>query len=334
VQKKTELLAIQHVFSDALSWKLLIGLIFEFVSILCYSLTTWSLIPNRPRQITPPWTASLTLAATALGNSLPLGAGVSAYYGYSRLERMGASKTNAGLAIGATNAVATATLAFLAVLSTLLSSGGTRSALSGVTLVVLVVLVLVMVLLLFRIGPLAARVVFSAVYLRQRIRNSHNEALVDARAARDRIVGISYSTTTLLSAVAFSTLNWCWDFAALVLALWIAHAQVEPTGIVAAYFLGALAANLPITPGGLGVVEGSLAVALVAFGGKQVNVLTAVLLYRLVSFWFWLPVGWVMHFLLGAHLGRRERRLDGAVGTSSGLASAAQSDPLGSSCDA
>ena len=336
LQKKTEFIAIQHVFSDALSWKLSIGLLLELVSILCYSLTTWLLVPNRPRYITPLWTASLTLAATALGNSLPLGAGVSAYYGYSRLERMGASKTSAGLAIGATNAVATATLGLLAVVSTLLSSGGTRTALSGTALVVLIVLVVLMGLVLYRIGPLASRAVFVVTYLRHRFGSSSQEALRRATETRARVAAVSYSTRTLVAAVIFSMANWGWDFAALVLALTIAHAHVEPTGIVAAYCVGALAANLPITPGGLGVVEGSLAVALVAFGGREVNVLTAVLLYRLVSFWFWLPVGWTMHFLLGAHLSRRERRMNASELPARGSSEEQLStgiETLDSSCD-
>jgi uncharacterized protein (TIRG00374 family) len=48
---------------------------------------------------------------------------------------------------------------------------------------------------------------------------------------------------------------------------------------------------LPFTPGGLGVVEGSLTVALVAYGGSTQSALSAVLLYRLISFWGLLPAG-------------------------------------------
>jgi uncharacterized protein (TIRG00374 family) len=60
-----------------------------------------------------------------------------------------------------------------------------------------------------------------------------------------------------------------------------------------AYAAGQLAANLPITPGGLGVVEGSLTIALVAYGGGQASTVAAVLVYRLISFWALLPPGWV-----------------------------------------
>jgi hypothetical protein len=42
------------------------------------------------------------------------------------------------------------------------------------------------------------------------------------------------------------------------------------------------------------VVEGSITIALVAFGGAQTSTVDAVLLYRLISFWLVLVVGWAL----------------------------------------
>lgn len=50
-----------------------------------------------------------------------------------------------------------------------------------------------------------------------------------------------------------------------------------------AYCAGQIAGSLPVTSGGLGVVEGSLTLALVAFGGDQTITLAAVLLYRIIG---------------------------------------------------
>jgi hypothetical protein len=63
-------------------------------------------------------------------------------------------------------------------------------------------------------------------------------------------------------------------------------------GLLLAYGAGQLAANLPVTPGGLGVVEGSLTIALVTFGGAEPSTVAAVFLYRILSFWLELPIGW------------------------------------------
>jgi uncharacterized membrane protein YbhN (UPF0104 family) len=54
-----------------------------------------------------------------------------------------------------------------------------------------------------------------------------------------------------------------------------------------------IAENLPITPGGIGVVEGTLSLLLVAYGMPTDTAVAAVLLYRIISFWVLVPVGWL-----------------------------------------
>jgi putative heme transporter len=66
------------------------------------------------------------------------------------------------------------------------------------------------------------------------------------------------------------------------------------------YGSGIAAQSLNITPGGLGVAEGTPAVALVAAGLRASQALAAVLLYRLASFWLvafadWLIFLWLRH---------------------------------------
>jgi uncharacterized membrane protein YbhN (UPF0104 family) len=58
---------------------------------------------------------------------------------------------------------------------------------------------------------------------------------------------------------------------------------------------GSLAAwaELPITPGGVGIVEGGLVLTLVAYGGSPVSSTAAVLVYRSISFWLLILVGWL-----------------------------------------
>jgi hypothetical protein len=95
-------------------------------------------------------------------------------------------------------------------------------------------------------------------------------------------------------AVAWGSTNWLLDCAAFALMFTAIHAPIPWDGLLLAYGAGQLAATLPITPGGLGVVEGSLTIALVAFGGQVSSTTDAVLLYRLISFWFILVLGWLL----------------------------------------
>jgi hypothetical protein len=71
------------------------------------------------------------------------------------------------------------------------------------------------------------------------------------------------------------------------------HGHVPWRGLLVAYTVGQVAASLPITPGGLGVVEGSITGLLVAYGMSTKVALAAVLLFRVVSFWALVPVGWI-----------------------------------------
>jgi hypothetical protein len=86
--------------------------------------------------------------------------------------------------------------------------------------------------------------------------------------------------------------NWTADMSCLVMSFYAVGVGVPWRGLLLAYGAGQLASNLPITPGGLGAVEGSLTIALENFGGGTESTVAAVLLYRMVSFWLMIPIGW------------------------------------------
>jgi uncharacterized protein (TIRG00374 family) len=73
-------------------------------------------------------------------------------------------------------------------------------------------------------------------------------------------------------------------------------------GVLLAYGVRIAAGSISITPGGLGVVEGALAVALMGVGMQRPSAVAAVLLYRFVSFWMVTAVGWTV-YLLGQRSG-------------------------------
>jgi uncharacterized protein (TIRG00374 family) len=114
-----------------------------------------------------------------------------------------------------------------------------------------------------------------------------------AYAAMERVRAVHLSKRALASASGWALANWMLDLACLVFAFLAVRAELPWPGILLAYGAGQLAANLPVTPGGLGVVEGSLTVALVFYGGAEIATVAAVLLYRIVSFWFLLAIGWL-----------------------------------------
>jgi uncharacterized protein (TIRG00374 family) len=94
--------------------------------------------------------------------------------------------------------------------------------------------------------------------------------------------------------------NWLADAAVLAVSIRATGAAVPWHDLLLVYGSGIAAQSLNITPGGLGVAEGTLSLALIATGLCAGQALAAVLLYRLASFWLvaftgWLVLLWLRH---------------------------------------
>ncbi|MGI8520458.1 MAG: lysylphosphatidylglycerol synthase domain-containing protein [Actinomycetota bacterium] len=82
----------------------------------------------------------------------------------------------------------------------------------------------------------------------------------------------------------------------LVLLLALRHVGVSNDAVswqqaLASFAFVRLLSAVPITPGGLGVVELGLTATLVAAGGEEALVVAAILIYRLLTFVLPIPVG-------------------------------------------
>jgi uncharacterized protein (TIRG00374 family) len=71
----------------------------------------------------------------------------------------------------------------------------------------------------------------------------------------------------------------------------VSEQQVSAAEVLAAFAFIRLVSALPITPGGLGVVELGLSAALVKAGGPEAPVVAAVLVYRAITYVLPIPLG-------------------------------------------
>jgi hypothetical protein len=114
-------------------------------------------------------------------------------------------------------------------------------------------------------------------------------------------------------ALGWAAANWILDAASLwVFILAFGHVM-SPVDLLVAYGLANILAVIPITPGGLGVVEGILIPTLVGFNVPRNIAVLGVLSYRLINFWLPIPVGGVAYLTLrfGRTQRQRRRRLSG-----------------------
>jgi uncharacterized protein (TIRG00374 family) len=280
----------------------------EAVSYLAYaSLQRRLLLVGRVRVGITTMTG-ISLAGNAIQNSLPGGVVFYAAYVFRQYRRFGADEVLAGWTLVASNALSFITLSVLATIG-LGMALGTGSALDLVETILGIVFVAGLLVVAWieraRLLPHLARV----VRVSQRL-TRHPSPDVPASEVIDgwltRMGAVSPSRTDWVWASAMSLGNWVADCGCLILCFVAVGAGIPWRGLLLAYGAGQLASLLPITPGGLGVVEGSLTVALVTFGGAQTSTVAAVLLYRLISFWLAVPVGWGCWGTL-ALLGRSRR---------------------------
>ncbi len=103
----------------------------------------------------------------------------------------------------------------------------------------------------------------------------------------------------------WATLNWVLEAFALWACVRAFGHTLGPVGLLVAYGLANVAAALPITPGGLGIVEGILVPTLVAFDTTRGVAVLGVLAFRLLSFWLPIPIGFASYARLEWQLRHR-----------------------------
>ncbi len=92
-----------------------------------------------------------------------------------------------------------------------------------------------------------------------------------------------------LGGIVISNAGYILTFAACLTAF---GGSVDAIQLVIVYLIGNLLGSIVPTPGGLGAVESSLVLGLTATGVDAAVAVSAVLLFRLISFWLRVPFGW------------------------------------------
>jgi len=118
----------------------------------------------------------------------------------------------------------------------------------------------------------------------------------------DRMKVLAENPQLLYRASIWAAANWLLDAGSLWVFLFAFGAHVSPIDLLVAYGLANILAVIPITPGGLGVVEFISISTLTGFGVAGGAATAGVLCWRLVNFWLPIPFGGIAY--LSLRLGR------------------------------
>ncbi len=136
------------------------------------------------------------------------------------------------------------------------------------------------------------------------LRRFHLATVITSAREQLTLLGERPRRLILCAVLAFG--NWALDALSLWLVLAALGSAVPAGPLLAAYGVATVLAQLPITPGGIGIVEGVLVPALIAFGVPASIALLAVLGWRTLEYWLPIPVGGIT--ALSLEFGRRDFR--------------------------
>lgn len=248
----------------------------------------------------------VTMASNAVAQSLPAGTLFAEGYSFRQYQRLGASRVLGVWAELSAGALAAAGLAGVALAGAVVVGPGLRlKLLPPLSFVFAGALVAAF---LFRRAPLLSRLIRRVLQWAQRILPEKLCGyLSSAGEATDRMQDFKPSTSLWLLCLIAAAFNWCLDAVVLTSGLLAVGVPIPWRGLLLSYAAAQLLVELPITPGGLGLVEGSLVELLTRFNVPASQATAATLVYRAVSYWTLLITGWVAVSWLAFHNKRAER---------------------------
>ena len=270
----------------------------EALSFVANGIAMRALLPAPPRGRPPSVLAltGITLSGQAVMNLLPAGMTGMWWYSYRRLRRRGVEPLTVTWAFLVLGLFSTATLAVLALIGAEIEPHDKVPGLRE-TAIAVIALIVVVVIAARAVIRYQLRWPWGAAWV-GRVRHRIARKWDTGQHLRERLRVVRLSPGRFLVALVATSCVWLADAGALALAFPAVHGHVSLAALAVGYTAGQLATQLPITPGGLGIVEGSITIAIVALGGKQDQVLPAVLLYRLLAYWAVLPLGAASYALL------------------------------------
>jgi putative heme transporter len=288
-----ELSGFSAVFGNLKWWWIPPALVVELASFVCFAGLQYEFL--RCGGLFPPEGSLLkmTFASQAITNSFPGGTAFSAVYGFRWFRRFGADDTLAAWSLAGTVVASVVSLALVATAGLALATGeGASLDLIPVIVGVFVITLAIGVLFVYE-RPLATVVTWGIRVSRKLIGRPRGDLAAEIERIVGMVTAVRLRPRQIITIVLWGLANWLFDCSCFAMMFLAVNATIPWKGLLLAYGAGQLAATLPFTPGGLGVVEGSITIALAEFGGPQhASTLDAVLMYRVISFWLVLLVGW------------------------------------------
>ena len=297
-----------HQLSQVNPLLLVAGLGLEILAVVSYAQLTRSVLPRS--KVPPLWTLlRIQLTTLSVSHCVPGGTAAGSGLGYRLMTSAGVSGSDVGFALGTQalgSAVVLNVILWLALVVSIPVWGFSPLYLTAAIVGVLLLGVFAALILLLTRGEQWATALL--------MRLADRAPFIDGAVLGRLFEQVAASLRELLSqrsrlvrSLLWASANWLLDASSLFVFVGAFGHWVNPDGLLVSYALANVLAAIPLTPGGLGVVEATLTSTLVGFNTPRAIALLGVISYRLVNFWLPIPVGGLAYLSLQLEPGSAAR---------------------------
>ncbi|CAN5733307.1 hypothetical protein BH20ACT4_BH20ACT4_12000 [soil metagenome] len=302
----TELREVQPLLLGA-------GLGLQVAAFYSYSLLTKAALGEAGRSVSPMRMFRIQMSTKAMSLSVPGGSAAGPALGYRLLTLSNVGGPDAGFAL-ATAALGSAVVLNLIFWIGLLVSIPYRGVnpLYGSAALAGILLMMLAGFLVFGLLEGQGRAERALRWLARKLRFDEDRTAAVIRQLGQRLEQLISDRVLLRRVVAWAAANWLLDAASLWVFLRAFGQSLDADALIIAFGLANIAAVIPITPGGLGIVEGIYIPTLVGFGLTRSVASLGVASYRIAQLFFPILLGGILYLSLRVgpfRIERREERL-------------------------
>lgn len=276
---------------------LVVGLGLQVSAMFSYTLLTHTALGEQNLSV---WRLfRIQLSTKAVGNMIPGGSAAANALGYRLLRLSGVRGPDAGFAL-ATAGLGSAVVLNLILWVGLIASipGRGVNAAYGTAAIIGVIVMVVAAAAIFGIIDGQGRAERALRWIASRLRLNEDRAAAVLTHLGMRLQGLASEPRLLVRVLGLATVQWLFDAASLWVFLRAFGQSMAPDLLIVAFGLATIMAVVPITPGGLGIVESIYIPTLVGFGATRSGATLGVLSYRITQFWLPILVGAIAYLSL------------------------------------
>lgn len=273
-----------------------LGLTLELAALFAYTLLTRAALGEEAHKISRARLFRIQMSTKALSSIVPGGSAAGSAMGYRLMTLSGVNGRDAGFALATAGLGSTVVLNVLFWIGLMVSipirgvnPGYATAAVAGIVLMLLASGVV------FGLMEGQGRAERILRWVARHLRLSEDRTAAGVRHVGVRLEDLAGDRRLLARVLGWAAANWILDAAALWVFLRAFGASTDFDALVVAFGLVNVLAVIPITPGGLGIIDGGLPLALVGFGLTRANALLGVATYRLAQFFFPIVLGGVLY---------------------------------------